>query len=104
MSDGQEVSIPWRLAGDERPSGDVLRVSFEVLEYLTAHRLVVLEDAERVEIAVRAMWDPPAGGWFVAASEEVAEVRLSAPLGGRDLVHAPTSWAILWKPGMKLPG
>jgi len=25
----EEVSIPWRLAGDERPSGDVLRVSFD---------------------------------------------------------------------------
>jgi len=65
---------------------------------------MVLEDADRVEIAVRAMWDPPAGGWFVAVNEAVAEVRLSAPLGERDLLHAPTTWPIPWKPGMKLPG
>jgi len=100
---GERVSIPWRLAAGERPSGDVLRIAFDALEYLTAHRVVALEDTDHVELAVRATWDPPDGGWFVSANEVVAEVRLSAPLGGRDLVHAPTDWPILWEPGMKLP-
>jgi len=82
------VSVPWTLveAPADEPS---LAIRYRSDEHMELDRIDAQETPTQVFVTVLTRWTPPVGGgWFAFAREQEAAVRLSAPLGPRELVHA----------------
>ncbi|MBS1868903.1 MAG: hypothetical protein JSS99_04515 [Actinobacteria bacterium] len=81
------VSVPWTLveAPADEPS---LAIRYRSDEHMELDRIDAQETPTQVFVTVLTRWSPPAGGWVALGREQDAVVRLSAPLGARELVHA----------------
>ncbi len=91
------ASVPWELvaAPDDRPH---LTVRYAAGAHMQLDRVDAQETPTQVFVTVLLRWRAPASE--TPASDTAAEpfaheatVSLSAPLGGRELVHAPTDVA-----------
>lgn len=83
------VSIPWTI-GDAPADAPELTIRFARDAGMELDRVDVQETPTQVFVTVLVRWQPPAGGGAPAwdAAEE-ATVPLAAPLGERELIHAP---------------
>jgi hypothetical protein len=85
------LSVPWTLvaAPEDRPE---LTVRFERRAQLALDRVDAQETPSQVFVTVLACWRATGGGGGSPSSPtpEEATVQLAAPLGARELVHAPT--------------
>jgi hypothetical protein len=82
------VSVPWTLV-EASASEPHLTIRYHDDEHMELDRIDAQETPTQVFVTVLMRWSPPAGGWFARRREHDALVRLSGPLGGRELVHAP---------------
>lgn len=82
------VSVPWTPV---EASGDraELTIRYRGDAHMELDRIDAQETPTQVFVTLLMAWQPPAGGWVAWAEEREATVGLSAPLGERELLHAP---------------
>jgi hypothetical protein len=85
------LSVPWTLA-DAPADRPELTVRFARDAHMELDRVDVQETPTQVFVTVLVRWHPPAGHGGPPASDAAEEttVPLAAPLGERELIHAPT--------------
>ena len=82
------VSVPWTLV-EASVSEPRLTIRYHDDEHMELDRIDAQETSTQVFVTALMRWSPPAGGRLAYEQEHEALVRLSAPLGERELVHAP---------------
>jgi hypothetical protein len=82
------VSIAWTLVAAPAERAE-LTLRYASTEHMELDRVDAQETPTQVFVTVLMRRRPPAGGSLAWEPEHEATVALSAPLAGRELVHAP---------------
>jgi hypothetical protein len=82
------LSVPWTLLDAPAERGE-LSIRYAATEHMQLDRVDAQETPTQVFLTVLVRWAPPQGGWVAHRREAEATVRLSRPLGARELIHAP---------------